>query len=64
MKFLKVISINLSDVFKNPPNKTGIKLQYPTWTVAGLPENMGPFQVTNDGKVNIFYIEEEEGGTA
>ncbi len=57
MKVLKVISILLADIIKRPPDsKMGA---HDAWTITALPLNVTMQQVTNEGRVNIFYLEDE-----
>ncbi len=57
MKVLKVISISLADIIKRPPDsKMGA---HDAWMITALPLNVTMQQVTSEGRVNIFYLDEE-----
>lgn len=57
MKVVKVLQIDLAAALKNQPD--GAFQKWPAWTLAILPAGTIFYNRTPDGKLEIFYTEEE-----
>jgi hypothetical protein len=57
MMVLKMISVNLNDVLRRPSDSKALGMD--SWTISPLPKNFLGYQNTPDGKIHLFYTEEE-----
>ncbi len=57
MKVLKVMVIKMEDVLKNQPDSKMVGRD--AWTLTALPKETTNWQVSPDGRVLVFYTEDE-----
>lgn len=57
MKVLKVMVVKMEDVLKNPSDSKAVGRD--SWTVTALPKETTNWNISPDGRVLVFYTEDE-----
>ena len=57
VKTLKVMVIKMEDVLKNPSDSKIVGRE--SWTVTALPKETTNWNISPDGRVMVFYTEDE-----